>query len=72
MLMNDILGQHVVSKNMRQSARSMCRVNVYICATVNEEWSESTAGMKQYWVEDAVMYWKERELVSSMGQSFTG
>jgi len=35
--MNDMLGQHVVSENMRQSARSMCRVNVYVCATVNEE-----------------------------------
>jgi len=26
--------------------------------------------MKQYWVEDAIMYWKEREVVSSMGKSF--
>ena len=33
--------------------------------------SESTAGMKQYWGEDAVMYWKEREVVSSVGKSFT-
>jgi len=36
-LMNDILGQHVVSKNIQKSARSMCRVNVYTCATVNEK-----------------------------------
>jgi len=33
--------------------------------------SESTAGMKHYFGEDAVMYWKEREVVSSMGKSFT-
>jgi len=34
--------------------------------------SELTAGMKQYWIEDAVIYWKEREVVSSIGNSFTG
>jgi len=28
--------------------------------------------MKQYWAEDAAMYWKEGEDVSSMGKSFTG
>jgi len=33
--------------------------------------SESTAGMKHYFGENAVMYWKEREVVSFVGNSFT-